>query len=240
MTADSLYNRVVLKISGESLSFAGTALHPRRFDEVAMSIAEVHDLRIGVIVVTGGGNIWRGAGAAGWQISPTWADMIGMYGTGFNIAALAARLEHMHLPVETLTRGNTTGLGDPYTTTKLGEALDHGKIVLIAGGMGVTGVSTDVAAVSAAIDAHADAVIMAKYGVDGVYDRDPRRTEGAVFLPELTVSDALAKKLAVMDATALTMAQAGKVPIHVIPADETSGVRYVIEGKKFGSKILPE
>jgi uridylate kinase len=203
-------------------------------------IAEVHAMGVEIIVVIGGGNIWRGAEAVDWNMDPAQADIIGMYGTGFNVAALAPLLQKLNIPTVTFTRGNTAGLGPAYDTTEVCAALEGGRVVLLAGGMGATGISTDVAAVSAAVDTAADVVIMSKFGVDGVYDRDPRRyPEKAVMLPELNASEALARKLAVMDGTALTMAISGRTPIHVIPADEVSGARYVIEGKKFGSKVLP-
>jgi uridylate kinase len=240
MTVEALYRRVVFKVSGESLSFGSQPLYRQRFEEVATAIAEVHGMGVDIIVVIGGGNIWRGPDAVGWNMDSAQADTIGMYGTGLNVAVLTPHLQKLGVPTETLTRGSTAGLGPAYDATKLCAALDRSRVVLLPGGMGVSGISTDVAAVAAAIDADADAVIMSKHGVDGVYDRDPKLDrDAAVLIPELNASDALIRKLAVMDATALTMAIAGKTPIHVIPAAEASGLRYVIEGKKFGSKVLP-
>lgn len=232
------YERIVVKISGESLCGDGP-LDRSRMSEVARSIAGVHALGVGLVVVVGGGNLFRGPDGVEWEIDPWQADQAGMLATGINVVLLAGILDRMGVPTETFSRGACIGVGLPYTRREVCTAVDEKRVAFLAGGMGISGVSTDVPAVHAAVDVQAEAIIMAKHGIDGVYDADPNKAPAAKFLPELAASEALARKLAVMDTPALALALAHNKRIHVIPASEPDGVRHVLEGKEIGSLILP-
>jgi len=236
-----LYDGIVIKISGESLGEYGL-LEPQRFAAVAQMIAAVHSMGVTVTVVVGGGNIFRGALADQWGLEREQADAVGMASTGVNVLLLRGLLRNLGLVPAVFSRGPAEGTGQPYDREHVRTSLQKGAIVLLSGGLGVPGISTDVAAIEAAIDTGAPAVIMSKNGVDGVYTREPHDPQGggdASFIPDLTASEALERNLQVMDATALHRARDHGKLIHVIPAAETYAPRYVLEGKEIGSRIIP-
>ena len=236
-----LSDRVVIKVSGESLG-EDRLLERQRFTSVAQMIAAVHSIGVTVTVVVGGGNIFRGANADEWGIERDEANMSAWLqpeSTSFcsracsEGSALHQRSSRAVLPKERAS---------PYDCEQVRASLQNGAIALLAGGLGKPGISTDVTAVDAAVDTEAPVVIMSKHGVDGVYTsdpHDPRDGDAALFIPELTVSEALEQNLQVMDAAALSLARRHGKLIHVIPAAETYAPRYVLEGKEIGSRIIP-
>ena len=232
------YRRIVLKVSGESLG-SHTPLDLDRMTEAAMAIAAVRGLGVTVTVIVGGGNIFRGVQAGAWGIERPLADAAGMAATGVNALLLDGILGRLGVPVQIFSRGPCTGIGTPYNRENLRAALQDGHVALLAGGMGVSGFSTDVPAVHAAIDTAADVIIMAKHGVDGVYTADPHVTPDARFLTRLSATEALERKLRVMDSSALTLARDHAKNIHVVPADHPNSVRLAVEGKEIGSVIDP-
>ncbi|GIG91023.1 amino acid kinase family protein [Plantactinospora endophytica] len=235
---DLRYSRIVVKISGESLG-SGQALDPARLRDVALSLAAVHTMGVSVVAVVGGGNIFRGDRGAAWQLERGRADTVGMLATGINAMLLEGLLNGLDVPTRVFSRGPCTGIGQQYRRDDVVEALESGDTVLLAGGMGVSGFSTDVPAVHAAIDTAADAVVMVKFGVDGIYSADPAQDPEAVFLREVTASAALERNLRVMDAAALDLARQYGKPVHVVPASDMWSVKCVLEGKEIGSLLLP-
>lgn len=232
------YGRVVIKISGESLRDRHP-VDPNRMYDLAASLAGVHADGVAIVIVVGGGNLFRGSQADRWRLDQWQADTIGMVATGMNVLVLDGVLSRIGVPTQVFSRGPCVGFGVPYEHYEIREALNQGRIALVAGGMGIPGVSTDVPAIHAAIDTDADMVVMCKHGVDGVHEADPKAEPGARFLPELTASYALTSRLAVMDSAALALAREHSMRIHVIPASDPSAIRHAIEGKEIGSLILP-
>jgi uridylate kinase len=232
------YRRIVVKVSGESLC-SRTALDLDRMMDVAQSIAFISSMGVTVTVIVGGGNIFRGARADAWHLERHQADAVGMAATGVNALLLDGILNQIGAATQIFSRGPCTGIGVPYEREELLATLREGHVALLAGGLGISGFSTDVSAVHAAIDTSAEVVIMSKHGIDGVYDADPRSNPDATFLPSLTASDALSKNLQVMDSTALMLALKHQKYIHVVPASESNNVRYAVEGKEMGSLIYP-
>ena len=249
VTAQSavLYNRVVLKISGESLgefspSGERSLLDSQRFAAAAEMIAAIHAMGVTTTVVVGGGNIFRGSLADKWELKPEQADEVGMDSTRVNVRLLRFLLFNRGLAPAVFSRGPAEGLGSRYDCEDVRTALHRGEIVLLAGGLGVPGISTDVTAIEAAIDTGAPAVIMTKHGVDGVYTSDPHDPLGgakATRIPDLTASYALEQKLQVMDAIALRRARSNGKLIHVIPAAAPDAPCRVLKGEGIGSRITP-
>jgi uridylate kinase len=232
------YRRVVLKLSGESLG-GSTALDSHLLRDAVKDLMEIHELGVSLTVVVGGGNLFRGNVAHLYGLPPDKADEIGMTCTGINAMVLAGMLADLDVRAQVFSRGPCIGFGQPYRASDVRDVLDLGTIAILAGGMGVPGISTDVAAVAAASDMAADAVVMSKFGTDGVYSSDPRRSKNPRFLSCLTASYALEKQLAVMDRKALECAIERSVRVHVVPAAIRSAARQVIEGQEIGSTILP-
>ncbi len=239
MTVQARYRRIVLKVSGESLGSPGVRLNPLRFAETAQSIADVRDLGVRVAVVVGGGNIFRGRDSLEWDLDQDTADEAGMAATGVNAKLLSGKLRAKGVPHQIFARGTASGAGVCYEPASMLTLLSGGGVVIIAGGSGETGHSTDLPAIQAAIDIDAEAVVMSKHGVQGVHDADPRLTPDAKLLPELTASDALRANLAVMDQAALIHARDNGKLIHVIGAEVPDGVRHAVEGKEIGSVVYP-
>jgi uridylate kinase len=237
--AGARYERIVLKVSGESLGSPQAPLDPVRFGEVAHSIAELWDMGIAITVVVGGGNFLRGDQAAEYNIDRITADEIGMLGTVANAKLLASTLHNKGVSHQIFSRGKVAGVGILYDAVQMRKLLGAGQIAIVAGGSGEPGHSTDLPAVQAAIDTRADVVVMSKHGIDGVYDADPKETAGAQFLPELTASDALRWSLEVMDSAALVLARDNGKMIHVVAASDLNSIRYAVEGKEIGSVIYP-
>jgi uridylate kinase len=233
------YRRIVLKLSGTSLADERTALSATRMAEVADSIRAITSDEVAVTVIVGGGNILRTGRTDLRGITRVQADTAGMAATGVNALILQSFLEDAGVRTEILSRGPCTGIGVPYSRDRLRHSLDHGEVGILAGGMGVSGFSTDVPAVHAAVDSGADVVIMSKHGTDGVYDSDPCTNPEAVFLPSLTVSQAIDLKLGVMDSSALTLARSFRMTIHVVAASDPRNTQYAVEGKEIGSLIHP-
>ena len=168
------YQRVVVKLSGEALSgTAGTGVDPESLARVADEVLSVHNLGVQVAVVVGGGNYFRGRMAEGWGISRAEADNIGMLGTVMNAlmlrGALTARTE---ADIRVMTAVPIHSVAEPFIRLRAGHHLNRGLIVLLAGGIGQPYVTTDYPAVQRALELEADALLVAKHGVDGVYDSD--------------------------------------------------------------------
>ncbi|GAA2128809.1 amino acid kinase family protein [Actinomadura napierensis] len=240
MFVEPRYRRIVLKVSGESLGGSHSPVDIDRMTEVAQSIRTVCKMGVTTTVIVGGGNIFRGGSAKAWELDRLQADEAGMAATGVNAILLQGILESMAVRTEIFSRGPCNGIGIPYSGEELRAALSDGQVGILAGGMGISGFSTDVPAVHAAIDTMAEVVIMSKHGTDGVYNDDPRVVKNARFLPSLSASQALARKLRVMDSTALSLARDHSKYIHVVPAADPNSVQYAVEGKEVGSVITPQ
>ena len=188
------YRRVVVKLSGEALAGSGSSgVDPASLSRVAEEVLSVHDLGVQVAVVVGGGNYFRGRMAEGWGISRAEADNIGMLGTIMNAlmlrGALTARTD---TDVRVMTAVPIHSVAEPFIRLRAMHHLERGMIVLLAGGIGQPYVTTDYPAVQRALELDADALLVAKRGVDGVYDSDPHLNPDAVRFTRLTYDEALA------------------------------------------------
>ena len=238
LCASLRYRRVVLKLSGEAFSSELATLDSDQFAEAARSITEVHALGADVLVVVGGGNVFRGAEREKFNLSSSDGDKVGMIATGLNAALLEGGLRAIGTSVEVFSRGPCIGVGTPWERNAVNAALEHG-VVILAGGLGVPSMSTDVPAVHAAVELDADAVIMEKHGVDGVYTSDPRLSSDARLLPVVSASNAIEQRLGVMDIVALELARQFGKTIHVVPASDRTAAAGVVRGEDRGSRVTP-
>src|SRR6201995_1141742 len=211
------YRRVVVKLSGEALAGPGSSgVDPDSLSRVAQEVLSLHDLGVQVAVVVGGGNYFRGRMAEGWGISRAEADNIGMLGTVMNAlmlrGALTARTES---EVRVMTAVPIHSVAEPFIRLKAQYHLDRNFIVVLAGGIGQPYVTTDYPAVQRALELDADALLVAKHGVDGVYDSDPRVNRQATRYTHLTYDEALAARVRVMDTSAFVLANEQELTMHV-------------------------
>ncbi|HEX7164126.1 MAG TPA: UMP kinase [Trebonia sp.] len=230
---------MVVKLSGEALSGAsGTGVDPAGLARVADEVLSVHNLGVQVAVVVGGGNYFRGRMAEGWGISRAEADNIGMLGTVMNAlmlrGALTARTD---ADIRVMTAVPIHSVAEPFIRLKAMHHLDRGFIVVLAGGIGQPYVTTDYPAVQRALELEADALLVAKHGVDGVYDSDPRQNPDAVRFTTLTYEEALAADIRIMDTSAFVLANEQSLTMHVFDVAAVGVMKSICEGAELGTRI---
>ncbi|HEY2935831.1 MAG TPA: UMP kinase [Gaiellaceae bacterium] len=231
------FRRVLLKLSGEALmGDREYGVDQQTIDEVADEIAEVQASGVEIAIVVGGGNIYRGMAAAAEGMDRATADYAGMLATLLNAIALQDALERRGADTRVLSALTVSEVAEPYIRRRAIRHLEKGRVVLFAAGTGNPFFTTDTAAALRALEIGADAILMGKHGVQGVYDGDPRTNPDAKFLPELTHLQAIEQGLKVMDTTALSLCMDNKLPIHVFEL-ANGNIRRVIEGERVGTII---
>jgi uridylate kinase len=233
------YGRVVVKLSGEALAgAAGSGVDPASLAQVADEVLAVHELGVQVAVVVGGGNYFRGRMADGWGISRAEADNIGMLGTVMNALMLRGVLTaRTDTDVRVMTAVPMQSVAEPFIRLRAVRHLEQGLIVLLAGGIGQPYVTTDYPAVQRALELEADALLVAKRGVDGVYDSDPHLNPAAVRYTALTYDEALDAKVKVMDTSAFVLANEQALTMHVFDVAAIGVMRQICEGAELGTRI---
>jgi uridylate kinase len=229
----------VVKLSGEALSgSAATGVDPASLARVADEVLSVHNLGVQVAVVVGGGNYFRGRMADGWGISRAEADNIGMLGTVMNAlmlrGALTARTE---ADIRVMTAVPIHSVAEPFIRLKAVHHLERGFIVVLAGGIGQPYVTTDYPAVQRALELEADALLVAKHGVDGVYDSDPKHNPDAVRFTTLTYDEAISADIRIMDTSAFVLANEQSLTMHVFDVGAVGVMKSICEGAELGTRI---
>jgi uridylate kinase len=233
------YRRVVVKLSGEALAGPeASGVDPASLAQVTTEILSVHELGVQVAVVVGGGNYFRGRMADGWGIGRAEADNIGMLGTVMNALMLRGVITaRTDTDVRVMTAMPMQSIAEPFIRLRALHHLDRGLIVLLAGGIGQPYVTTDYTAVQRALELNADALLVAKRGVDGVYDSDPRVNPAAVRYVALTYDEALAAKVRVMDTSAFVLANEQGLTMHVFDVAAVGVMRRICAGAELGTRI---
>ncbi|MFI6598717.1 UMP kinase [Nonomuraea sp. NPDC050536] len=236
------YSRVVVKLSGEALAGgSGWGTDPTSLAQLADEIVSVHELGIQIAVVIGGGNYFRGRMADGWGIDRAEADNIGMLGTVMNAlmlrGVLTARTE---TDVRVMTAMPMHSVAEPFIRLRADRHLHRGLIALLAGGIGQPYVTTDYPAVQRALELDADALLVAKHGVDGVYDSDPKVNPDAERFDTLTYREALSAGIRVMDESAFVLANEQKLVMHVFDVRAKGAMRAICEGADIGTLITSD
>jgi uridylate kinase len=233
------YSRVVVKLSGEALAGpGGWGTDPASLGQLADELLSVHELGVQLAVVIGGGNYFRGRMADGWGIGRAEADNIGMLGTVMNALMLRGVLTGRHeSDVRVMTAIPMQSVAEPFIRLRAESHLRRGLIVLLAGGIGQPYVTTDYPAVQRALELDADALLVAKRGVDGVYDKDPNIDPGARRFTTLTYDDALKLGVKVMDQSAFVLANEHGLLMHVFDVAAAGAMRAICEGEDIGTRI---
>lgn len=209
------YRRIMLKLSGESLAGEkGFGIDPETVTAICKEIADVHNMGLELVLVIGGGNIFRGISSSAKGMERATADYMGMLATILNAMAVQESLEKMGKPTRVLSAIEATELCEPYIRRKGLSHLEKGRIVICAGGTGNPYFTTDTAAALRAMELRCEAIIKATR-VDGIYNKDPEKHSDAVRYERITYKETLDKELKVMDATAITLARENRMPIIV-------------------------
>jgi uridylate kinase len=236
--ADPVFKRVLLKLSGEALMGKleyGT--DGERVQAIARQLHGTSGRGVEIAVVVGAGNIYRGLAGAAEGMDRATADYMGMLATVLNALTLQDALEKLGAHTRVLSAIAVTEVAEPYIRRRAIRHLEKGRIVIFAAGTGNPFFTTDTAAALRALEIHADAILMAKHGVEGVYDADPSEVPDAEFLPEITHREAIERGLRVMDSTALSLCMDNELPIHVFNMADERNIDRIVSGERVGTIV---
>jgi uridylate kinase len=231
------YKRIMLKLSGESLSGEkGYGIDVERAEALAERVGEVRKLGVDVGIVIGAGNIWRGKHGLEHGMDRATADYMGMMGTIMNALALMDAMERAGLVVRVQSSIEIRPVAEPYIRRRAIRHLEKGRVVIFAGGTGNPFFSTDTAAALRAVEIGADVLIKATK-VDGVYDSDPKRNPQAVKFDALTYMETMNRRLEVMDSTAISLCMDNNLPIMVLNMADKDDLRKALYGEEVGTLV---
>jgi len=237
-TGGAAFGRILLKLSGEALMGGRDyGIDPARIESISHEVKQVHDLGVEVALVIGAGNIYRGIEAAADGMDRATGDYAGMLATLLNCLAVQDALERLGIHTRVLSAINVSEVAEPYIRRRAMRHLEKKRVVIFAAGTGNPFFTTDTAAALRALEVGAEALLMGKNGVDGVYDGDPQVDSSASFLPELTHREALERGLKVMDTTALSLCMDNGLPIYVFGLDDAANIERVARGERVGTII---
>jgi len=232
------FQRILLKLSGEALmGDREYGIDADRVQAIARQISDVHDRGVEIAAVVGAGNIYRGMAGAAAGMDRSTADYMGMLATVLNALTLQDALEHMGVHTRLQSAITIAEVAEPYIRRRAMRHLEKKRVVIFAAGTGNPFFTTDTAAAVRALEIDADAILMAKNGVEGVYSDDPRSNPDAEFLPEITHMEALQRGLKVMDSTALSLCMDNGLPIHVFNMDDESNIQRIVSGERVGTLV---
>ena len=232
------FRRILLKLSGEALM--GPLEYGADKDKIAAIAAQIKgvaDRGVEVAVVVGGGNIYRGLKGAAEGMDRATGDYMGMLATVLNALALQDALEKQGAVTRVLSAIEVSEVAEPYIRRRAMRHLERGRIVIFAAGTGNPFFTTDTAAALRALEMHAEVLLMAKNGVEGVYDADPNTSPDARFIAEITHREALEQGLEVMDSTALSLCMDNKLPIHVFNMNDEGNIDRIVCGERVGTLV---
>lgn len=226
------YKRVLLKISGEALmGDQGFGLHPPTVEKIATEIQTVHEMGVEICMVIGGGNIFRGLQGSAQGMERTTADYMGMLATVMNALAMQGALEALGIHTRVISAITMNEVAEPYIRRRAVRHLEKKRVCIFAAGTGNPYFTTDTASALRANEMACEAIFMGKNGVDGIYDKDPKEHADAVRYDHVSYDDVLAKRLKVMDASAIALARDNNLPIVVFGLDEPGGFKGVLAGE---------
>ncbi len=235
---DVKYKRVLLKLSGEAMAGEkGQGIDPATVNAIAAEIKEVYELGVEIAIVIGGGNLWRGEAGAKLGMERAQADYVGMLGTVMNSLSLQDALESLDVPTRVQTAIEMRQVAEPYVRRKAVRHLEKGRIVIFGAGTGSPYFSTDTTSALRAAEINADAILMGKNGVDGVYNDDPRKNPDAVKYETLTHMDVLSQGLNVMDSTASTLSMDNDINLVVFNLNTPGNIKRVVLGENIGTTV---
>jgi uridylate kinase len=235
------YRRVVLKLSGEALREHGSheTISPSIVTDIAKQIKQVSELGVEIAVVVGGGNIWRGLSASHRGMDRTTADYMGMLATVINGMALQSALEQLGVVTRLQTAIEMANVAEPFILRRAIRHLELGRVVIFGAGTGNPFFSTDTTAALRASEIRAEVILKATK-VDGVYDSDPKANPNALRYDTVTYTEALTRRLKIMDSTAFSLCMDNRVPIIVFDMRVPNNIKRVVCGNKVGTLVSAE
>lgn len=231
------YDRILLKLSGEALQGDGSfGIDSSILSSISREIKEIHELGVGVAVVVGGGNIFRGMAGESSGMDRSTADYMGMLATVINSLALQDSLERFDVTTRVQTALEIKQVAEPFIRRKAIRHLEKRRVVIFAAGTGNPFFTTDTAASLRALQVNADIILKATK-VDGIYDKDPMKHNDAVRFNELTYMDVLKNGLRVMDATSISLCMEENIPTVVFNLFKKGNIKSIVQGKQIGTIV---
>ncbi|MGE5857062.1 MAG: UMP kinase [Solirubrobacterales bacterium] len=236
--ASAPFKRILLKLSGEALmGDLDQGTDPAQIQRIANQVQEVRARGVEVAIVVGAGNIYRGLEGAAEGMDRATADYMGMLATVVNALTLQDALEKVDVDTRVLSAMAVTEVAEPYIRRRAIRHLEKGRAVIFAAGTGNPFFTTDTAAALRALEIHAEAILMAKNEVEGVYDADPSLDPHASFLPEISHRQAIERGLRVMDSTALSLCMDNDLPIYVFNMADERNIDRIVSGERVGTLV---
>ena len=238
MTDKPAFERILVKLSGEALmGDLEFGTDPETVEQIARQLKSVRDRGVEVSVVLGAGNIYRGLKGAAAGMDRATGDYMGMLATVLNALALQDALEKLGAVTRVQSAITISEVAEPYIRRRAMRHLEEGRIVIFAAGTGNPFFTTDTAAALRALEIHAEAILMGKNGVEGVYTADPRTDPAAEFIAEISHQAAIEQRLGVMDSTALSLCMDNALPIHVFNMDDERNIDRIVCGERVGTVV---
>jgi uridylate kinase len=232
------FRRVLLKLSGEALlGDLEYGADPGRIAAIAKAVKGVADRGVEVAIVVGGGNIYRGLAGTAAGMDRATGDYMGMLATVLNALALQDALETLGAVTRVQSAITISEVAEPYIRRRAIRHLEKGRVVIFAAGTGNPFFTTDTAAALRALEIHAEAILMAKNNVEGVYDADPRERPDARLIDEITHREAIERRLQVMDSTALSLCMDNSLPIYVFNMQDERNIERIVSGERVGTVV---
>jgi uridylate kinase len=236
--ADPVFKRILLKLSGEALmGELDYGTDPEVVRALARQVKGIHDRGVEVAIVLGAGNIYRGVSAAAEDMDRATADYMGMLAIVLNALTLQDALEKLGVHTRVQSAITISEVAEPYIRRRAMRHLEKGRVVIFAAGTGNPFFTSDTAAALRALEIHAETILMAKNGTEGIYTADPNEDPSAEFIPEITAREALQRGLKVMDSTALSLCMDNHVPIYVFNMNDESNIDRIVSGERVGTLV---
>ena len=234
---EPVYRRVLLKLSGEVLAGdSGYGIDPVNASYLANEVKSIYDLGVGIGLIIGAGNIFRGINAANQGMDRVTGDYLGMLATIMNAISVQDALEKIGCETRTLSAINISQIAEPYIRRRAIRHIEKKRIVIVSGGTGNPFFTTDYAAALRATELGAQLVIKGTK-VDGIYDKDPKKNKNAIKFDNITFTEVLMKNLRVMDLTAITLCKENNLPIQVLNIKKPGNLKQLVLGRKIGTLV---
>lgn len=242
MTTAPRFKRILLKISGEALmGDQGFGIKPEVVGKICEEVKQAHELGVDIAIVVGGGNIFRGVqNSTKLGMDRAAADYVGMTATIMNALVLQGVLQKKKVENRMMTAIGMDRVAEPYIRKRAIRHLEKGRVVVFGGGTGNPFFSTDTTSALRAAEINAEVILMAKNGVDGVYDKDPKTNDDAVKFDRLTYDEVLRRNLKVMDQTAISLCKETKLPIICFDFNAENAISGLLQGQRLGTIIASE
>ncbi|MEC4559062.1 MAG: UMP kinase ['Conium maculatum' witches'-broom phytoplasma] len=232
-----MFKRILLKLSGEALKGDDFNINPQKVKKIAEEIKEIKDLGLQIVIIVGAGNIWRGHIGQELGMERSQSDYMGMLGTIINSLALQDALVNLDIQTRVMTAFHVIAVAEPYIKGKALRHLDKDRVVILGAGVGSPYFSTDTAAALRAAELNIDVILMAKNGIEGVYNKDPKKHNDAVLIKKIEHKDVIAQRLDVMDITAISLCWENGIDIFVFDMNTKGNIKKIILKEKIGTII---